>query len=231
MKPWLVESWCTPPKDDANYVAAMEDILWLLHQPRDPARPLLCIDEVPIQFHGEVAPELPARRGSPAKRDYEYVRNGSGSVFMVFAPLEGKRMTYVAPGATRTGTDYAELLRIVAEQWMPGVASFTVIQDNLSTHTKGSLYRAFPAPDALSLARKFDFHFTPKHASWLNPAESEISVLVRQCLSRRVPDELALRAEVKAWEARRNEIAAKANWQFTNDDARIKLASLYPQFD
>lgn len=231
MKPWLVESWCTPPKDDANYVAAMEDILWLLHQPRDPTRPLICIDEVPIQLHGEVAAALPPRPGSPGKEDYEYVRNGSGSVFMVFAPLEGRRMTYVAPGATRTGRDYAGLLRIIAQEWMPEAGGFTVIQDNLSTHSVGSLYRTFPAPEALALSRRFELHQTPKHASWLNPAESEISVLVRQCLSRRIPDETTLRRETAAWEARRNEVAATATWQFTVDDARIKLASLYPQFE
>ena len=227
-----MQSWCTPARDGPSHVAAMEDILWLLHQPRDPARPLICIDGAPIQFHGEVSPALPARRGTPARQDYGYVRNGPGSVFMVSAPLEGRRMTCVAPGATRTGGDYAQLMRIVAQEWMPGVERFTVIRDNLSTHSRGSLYGAFPAAEAQALALRFDLHFTPEHASWLNPAESEISVLVRQCpLAPDQPTGMPCAVRVKAWEDRRNEAAVKAVWQFTTDDARIKLASLYPKFE
>lgn len=209
----------------------MEDVLELYQSARDPSRPLVCVDELPVQFFGEVAAALAPRPGSPGKQDYEYVRNGSGSVFMAFAPLEGKRLTYVAPGATRTGADYARFLGMVSDQWLPDACGITLVQDNLSTHSKGSLYGAFPAPEARRLARRFDFHYTPTHASWLNIAESEISVFVRQCLSRRIPDEATLRSEAKAWERSRNATATKARWQFTNENARIKLASLYPQFD
>jgi len=208
----------------------MEDILDLYHQPRDPARPLVCVDELPVQFFGEVADRLPARPGTPAKEDYEYVRNGSGSLFLAFAPLEGKRLTYVSPGATRTSKDYAEFMRMVSG-WFPGADRITVVQDNLSTHSKGAFYTAFPAPEARELARRFEFHFTPTHASWLNVAESEISVLARQCLARRIPDEETLRRETKAWERERNRTASEAKWQFTTADARIKLNSLYPQFE
>ena len=209
----------------------MEDILELYQSGRDPLHPLVCVDELPVQFFGEVAPALAPRPGSPAKQDYEYIRNGSGSVFMAFAPLEGKRLVYVAPGATRTGADDAQFMRMVADGWMPGARGITIVQDNLSTHSKGSLYGAFPAHEARRLARHFDFHFTPKHASWPNVAESEISVFVRQCISRRIPDEATLRHEADAWAKSRNATANKARWQFTTSDARIKLASLYPQFD
>ncbi len=209
----------------------MEDILELYQSARDPLRPLVCVDELPVQFFGEVAPALGPLPGSPAKQDYEYIRNGSGSVFMAFAPLEGKRLVYVAPGATRTGADYAQFLRMIADEWMPNAQEVTLVQDNLSTHSKGSLYGTFPAPEARRLARHFDFHFTPTHASWLNVAESEISVFVRQCISRRIPNEATLRHEADAWAKARNATATKAKWQFTTSDARIKLASLYPQFD
>lgn len=212
-------------------MAAMEDVLDLYHQPRDPARPLVCVDELPVQFFGEVAAPLPARPGSPAKEDYEYVRNGSGSLFVAFAPLEGERLTYVSPGATRTSRDYAQFMRAVSGEWFPRAERITVVQDNLGSHSKGAFYAAFPAPEARALARRFEFHFTPTHASWLNVAESEISVLARQCLARRIPDEQTLRSEAKAWERRRNRAAAKAKWQFTTADARIKLERLYPQFD
>ena len=208
----------------------MEDVLELYQSARDPSHPLVCLDELPVQFFGEVAAPLPPRPGSVAKQDYEYIRNGSGSVFMAFAPLEGKRLLYVAPGATRTGTDYARFLRMISEHWTDA-HRITLVQDNLNTHNKGSLYATFPAAEARKLARHFDFHFTPKHASWLNVAESEISIFARQCLNRRLRDEKTLRHEAKAWEHARNATATKARWQFTTADARIKLKSLYPQFD
>ena len=208
-----MESWCTPRKSCPNYVAAMEDVLELYQGARDPSRPLVCVDELPVQFFGEVAAALPPRSGSPAKQDYEYIRNGSGSVFMAFAPLEGKRLIYVAPGATRTGPDYAHFLRMISDEWLPDAREITIVQDNLSSHSKGSLYRAFPAPEARRLARHFDFHFTPKHASWLNVAEIELSALCGQCLNRRIPEIHTMREQVRAWESDRNNRGAPINWQ------------------
>jgi hypothetical protein len=208
----------------------MEDVLDLYHRPRDRARPLVCLDELPVQFHGEVAAPLPVRSGDTAKEDYEYIRNGSGSAFLALSPLEGERLTYVSPEATRTAVDYAEFLRMISEEWFPEADRIVLVQDNLNTHTPASLYKAFPPEEARRLARRFEVHYTPKHGSWLNVAESEISVLSRQCLSRRIPDKDTLRAEVAAWEKRRNESAKETNWQFTSEDARIKLKKLYPSF-
>ena len=143
----------------------MEDVLEYYQSARDPSRPRVCVDELPVQFFGEVAPALAPRPGSPAKQDDRYIRNGSGSVFMAFAPLEGKRLLYIAPGATRSGADYAQLLRLIADEWMPDARGSTLVQDKLITHSKGSSYGTFPAPEARRLARHFDFHFTPTHAS------------------------------------------------------------------
>jgi len=187
------------------------------------------MDEVCVQFLAHLDEPLPTLPGSVAKEDYEYIRNGSGSVFLAIAPHEGIRFTYVSEGATRTACDYAEFLRQISEAF-PEAEEIVLVQDNLNTHSPSSLYKAFPPDLARALAIRIDSHFTPPHGSWLNVAEAEISVLSRQCLARRISGEHELRDEVKAWTDRRNQSANKTNWQFTTDDARIKLKSLYPSF-
>ena len=209
----------------------MEDVLDVYHTPRDPQLPLVCLDEVCKQLLGEKQAPLPPRPGIPGREDYEYVRDGVASIFMVYAPLEGIRHTHVGPDGRRTARDYAECLRLIAEEWFPDAARIVLVLDNLNTHKMGSLYERFPAPQAKALADRFEVHYTPKHGSWLNMAECEISVLARQCLRRRIPDLDSLRAETSAWAKRRNAAGAKMSWQFDSAAARIKLQSLYPSIE
>jgi hypothetical protein len=190
----------------------MEDVLEVYHRPFDPKRPLVCLDEASKQLVGEVAQPIPAAPGQPARFDYEYVRNGTANLFMTSEPLLGWRAVQVTE--RRTAKDYAEVLLLV--------------QDNLNTHTLASLYEAFPPEQARKLAERFEVHYTPKHGSWLNVAEIELSVLARQCLDRRIDSAEKLKREVAAWEGERNERAVEVRWRFTTADARIKLHRLYP---
>lgn len=216
-----------PPKANAAFVAAMEDVLDLYTRPHDPERPLVCLDETSKQLTVETRTPIPARPGREARFDYEYERNGVASLFMLFAPLEGWR--HVAVRDRRTAIDYAHVLRDLADTHFPKAKKIVLVQDNLNTHRHASLYEAFPPSEAKRIADRFEWHYTPKHGSWLNIAECELSVLARQCLDRRIPDQANLQTEVAAWTQKRNNKKARTNWQFATDDARTKLLHLYPQ--
>jgi len=216
-----------PPKANAAFVAAMEDVLDVYTRPQDPKRPLVCLDETSKQLTKETRTPIPARPGQSARSDYEYERNGVASLFMLFAPLVGWR--HVAVRDRRTAIDYAHVLRDLADVYFPDAEKITLVQDNLNTHKPASLYEAFPPTEARRIAERFEWHYTPKHGSWLNIAECELSVLSRQCLDRRIPDKASLETEVYAWTTTRNGEKAKVKWHFTTEDARTKLAQLYPQ--
>ena len=215
-----------PPKGSAAFVAAMEDVLAVYTRPHDPARPLVCLDETSKQLVGETRPAVPMAPGWPLRHDYEYRRNGTANLFMAFAPLEGRR--HVKVTARRTAIDYAHMLRDLSDVHFAGAEKIVLVQDNLNTHAPASLYEAFPPGDARRLVERFEWHYTPKHGSWLNMAEAELAVLASQCLDRRIPDPKALEREVSAWQTTRNSHKAKADWRFTTDKARIKLKTLYP---
>jgi uncharacterized small protein (DUF1192 family) len=204
----------------------MEDVLDVYHRPRDPECPVVCLDETSKQLVAETRVPMPAKPGRPARHDYEYERNGTANLFMLFAPLEGWRHVEVTD--RHTAMDYAYLLKEVSDKWFPNAPRIALVQDNLNTHKPASLYEAFPAEEARRLVERFEWHYTPKHGSWLNMAEIELSVLSTQCLDRRIPDKAMLTEEVAAWEAERNNKHPKADWQFTTADARVKLKRLYP---
>ena len=215
-----------PPKANAAFVAAMEDVLAVYTRPHDPARPLVCLDETSKQLVGETRPAVPMAPGRPARHDYEYRRNGTANLFMAFAPLEGRR--HVKVTAQRTAIDYAHMLKDLSDVHFADAEKIVLVQDNLNTHVPASLYQAFPPDDARRLVERFEWHYTPKHGSWLNMAEAELAVLAGQCLNRRIPNPKALDREVSAWQTTRNNQNAKADWHFTTDKARIKLKTLYP---
>jgi hypothetical protein len=216
------------PQASAAFVATMEDVLEVYQRPHDPQRPVVCLDETSKQMIKETRAPMPATPGRKARHDYGYERNGVANLFMMFAPLEGWRHIDVTD--RHAAVDYAHVLRDLSDKHFPNAAKIVLVQDNLSTHTPASLYAAFPATEARRLVERFEWHYTPKHGSWLDMAESELAVLATQCLDRRIPDKTTLIQEVAAWQDNRNERHVKANWQFTTNDARIKLKSLYPQF-
>ncbi len=201
-------------------------MLDVYHRPYDPKRPQVCLDEASKQLVGEVTQPIPAGPGQPERFDYEYVRNGTANLFMLSEPLAGWR--HVAVTERRTAKDYAEVLRWLAEDVHPEAEVIVLVQDNLNTHTPAALYEAFPPEQARRLAARFEVHYTPKHGSWLNVAEIELSVLARQCLDRRISSAEELRREVAAWEAARDARAAEVRWRFTTAEARVKLHRLYP---
>ena len=215
-----------PADANAAFVAAMEDILEVYQRPYDRQRPLVCLDESSKQLIAETRVPIAAKPGQPGRHDYEYRRNGTANLFMMFAPLEGWRHVKVTD--RHTAVDYAQVLKELSDTHFPGSAKIVLVQDNLNTHKPASLYEAFPPAEARRLVERFEWHYTPKHGSWLDMAESELSVLSSQCLDRRIPDQRVLKDEVAAWEAERNRKHAKANWQFTTADARVKLKRLYP---
>jgi hypothetical protein len=204
----------------------MEDVLDVYTRPHDPARPLVCLDETSKQLVAETRAPEPMQPGRPARHDYEYKRNGTANLFMLFAPLEGWR--HVEVTERRTAIDYAKILRDLSDIHFPQAEKIVLVQDNLTTHAPSSLYEAFKPAEARRIIERFEWHYTPKHGSWLNLAESELAVLGRQCLARRIPDAATLASEVAAWRAARNTHNAKASWHFTSADARVKLKSLYP---
>jgi DDE superfamily endonuclease len=204
----------------------MEDVIEVYHRPHDPRHPVVCADEAGKQLIGEVRPPLPVRVGRSAKEDSEYVRHGTANLFLAFEPLAGRRVVEVT--ARRTATDFARFVKRLLDEVYPAAARVVLVTDNLNTHCTGSLYEAFTPAEARRLAERIEWHYTPKHGSWLNMAEIELSVLARQCLDRRVPDTETLTREVAAWERRRNAAAVKADWQFTTAEARVKLKKLYP---
>jgi len=207
----------------------MEDVLAVYVRPPDPARPLVGRDEVSKQLVKETRPGQPAQPGQPARYDAEYERAGVRNRFLAVAPLEGWRT--VAVTERRTRTDGAAFMRALADTRYPTAERIVVLQDNLNTHGPASFDEAYPPAEARRLTERFEFHYTPKHGSWLHMAEIELSVLARQCLDRRIPDAPTLEAEVAAWVHRRNEAGATIDWQFTTADARIKLKHLYPSVD
>ena len=187
-----------PPDASAAFVASMEDVLEVYQRPHDPQRPLVCLDETSKQLIVETRPPIPAKPGRKARHDYEYERNGVANLFMVFAPLEGWRHVKVTD--RHTAIDYAHTLRDLSDVHFPDAVKIMLVQDNLNTHIKASLYEAFPAAEARRLAERVEWHYTPKHGSWLDMAESELGVLSSQCLDRRIPDKQTLIDEIAAWE-------------------------------
>jgi hypothetical protein len=204
----------------------MEDVLEVYHRPFDERRPLVCVDEVPVQLVGETRVPVPPRPGRPERYDYEYVRNGTANLFMTFEPLVGWR--HVAVTARRTAKDFAEVLRWLVEDLHPEARKVVLVTDNLNTHTPGCLYAAFDPARARGIAERLEWHYTPKHGSWLNMAEIELAALTKQCLDRRLASAADLEREGGAWEEERNERMVEARWQFTTAKARIKLHRLYP---
>jgi hypothetical protein len=207
-------------------VAAMEDILEVYQRPRDPEFPMVCVDETSKQLIAETRVPIPAKPGRVVRYDYEYRRNGTANLFMMFAPLEGWRHVKVTD--RHTALDYAQVLKELSDTHFPNAKKIVLVQDNLNTHKPASLYEAFPPAEARRLVERFEWHYTPKHGSWLDLAESELGILSVQCLDRRIPDQTLLKKEVEAWETGRNKKHAKADWQFTTEDARVKLKRLYP---
>lgn len=207
----------------------MEDVLEVYHRPYDDKRPLVCLDEASRQLIGEVVLPLPAGPGQPERFDYEYVRNGTANLFMVAEPLLGWR--HVAVTQRRTAKDFAAVLRWLVEEVHPDAAKVVLVCDNLNTHKPASLYEAFPPEQARRIAERIEWHYTPKHGSWLNMAEIELSVLQRQALGGRVESREQLAEVTGAWEEGRNERAVGVKWRFTTADARIKLHRLYPSLE
>lgn len=204
----------------------MEDVLDVYARPRNPKRPLVCFDESNKEQHREVIEQLPVAPGQPARQESSYERNGVSNLFMFFAPLENWRHVKITD--RRTAQDWAECMRDLVDVHFADAEAVVVIQDNLNTHTPAALYQAFEPNEAKRIWDRLEFHYTPKHGSWLNMAEIELSVLARQCLDRRIPDQEALRSETTAWEQRRNRAKETIDWQFRTDDARVKLKKLYP---
>lgn len=215
-----------PPKENAEFVAAMEDVLEVYQRPLDPLRPQVCLDETSKQLTKELSPPLACAPGQPARSDYEYERNGTANLFMMFEPLRGWR--HVEVTGRRTKIDFAHVIRDLVDVHYPQAEMIVLVMDNLNTHKVASLYEAFPPAEARRLIEKLEIHYTPKHGSWLNMAETELGVLSRQCLNRRIPEHETLTREVAAWEASRNNAQSKLNWRFTTEDARVKLKTLYP---
>jgi hypothetical protein len=223
----LKEYFVIPPEQNAEFVAQMEDILDLYQRQDDPRSPIICMDEQPVQLIQEIRRPLPAESGKAERVDYEYERNGTAALFMFTAPLAGWRRVSVREH--RTATDWAEGIRTLLEEDFPNAEKVILVCDNLNTHTIASLYKAFPPARARALAKRLEIHYTPKHGSWLNVAEIELSVLTRQCLDRRIPDIESLRQETQAWYQQRNKVQKGVDWRFTTADARIRLKRLYPQ--
>jgi hypothetical protein len=207
----------------------MEDVLDLYMAPADPAYPLVCFDETSKQLIGDSRSPLPAGPGQPERFDYEYVRHGVQNLFMFFAPLHNWR--HVKVTERRTKEDWAACMRDLVDIHFPAAKRIRVVEDNLNTHTPAALYEALPPAEAKRILDRLEFHYTPKHGSWLNMAEIELSVLNGQCLDRRIADKATLEQEVAAWEKTRNQRRATVNWRFTSADARIKLKRLYPSLE
>ena len=227
LKPHLRRCWCIPPDADAEFVARMEDVLDVYCRPYDPRWPQVCLDEQPVQLVGETRVPLPPAPGRPECYDYEYERHGTANIFLWVEPLAGRR--HVPVTERRTAVDWAHLFQKLVDVQYPEAEGIRLVLDNLNTHRIASLYAAFPPEEARRLARKLELHYTPKHGSWLNIAEIELSALTRQRLGRRFGDFAALAAAVAAWEQERNQRQKGVDWRFATADARIKLKRLYPQ--
>lgn len=225
LKPWRKDMWCIP-KVDGEYVARMEDVLDLYTQAPDPKRPVVCFDESPVQLIGEARQPIPVRPGQIERYDYEYRRNGTVNLFVlldVHRPWRNVKVT-----ERRAAKDYAQCMRDLVDIHYPDAELIRIVQDNLSTHSAGALYQTFPPAEARRILRRLEFHYTPKHASWLNMVEIEIGVLRGQCLDRRIDDPKRLRREIAVWERKRNAARCRIKWMFTTDKARTKMGRAYP---
>ena len=218
--------WCIPPKQSAEFVYHMEDVLEVYRRPYDPKRPVICIDETFKQLIGDTRTPLPPRPGMVERYDHEYVRNGVVSLFLACEPLAGWR--HIAVTEHRRRGDWASFIRSLLDGRYAPAERVVLVMDQLNTHALASLYEAFPPEEAKRLAERIELHHTPKHGSWLNMAEIELSVLGRQCLARRIAQQDTLRRKVEQWAGQRNATTAKVVWQFTTKQARIKLQALYP---
>jgi transposase len=225
LKPWRRDMWCIP-QVDGIYVARMEDVLDLYTEDADPKRPVVCFDESPTQLIGEVREPIPAEPGQPERYDCEYRRNGTANLFVFLDAHQPWR--HVKVTEQRTARDFAVCMRDLADIHYPNADLIRVVMDNLSTHNPGALYETFPAPEAHRILQRLEFHYTPKHASWLNMVEIEIGVLRGQCLNRRIGERETLIAEVEAWQRQRNASGDRIKWKFTTQKARDKLARAYP---
>jgi transposase len=225
LKPWRKDMWCIP-KVDAEYVARMEDVLDLYGETPNPDHPVVCFDESPTQLIGEVRQPIPAQPGQLERYDCEYKRNGTTNLFVFLDAHRSWRAVKVTD--RRAAADFANCMRDLVDLHYPQAERIRVVMDNLSTHSAAALYQSLPAAEARRLLRRLEFHYTPKHASWLNMVEIEIGVLRGQCLDRRIDSQAKLIAEVAAWEQRRNASGARINWMFSTDQARSKLARAYP---
>jgi hypothetical protein len=223
----LKDYWCIPPKQNSAFVAAMEDVLAVYAHPYDPQNPVVCMDEKPYQLLDHARAPLPMQSGRTEKIDNEYIRNGTCSIFIFAEPLSGWR--YAEAFQHRTKKDWAQRIKWLLDEQYPDVDKVVLVMDNLNTHTLSSLYETYQPQEAFRLAQRLEIHYTPKHGSWLNIAEIELSALTSQCLGkRRIPDLESLNIELSAWHSERNASQKGVDWQFTADAARDKLKSLYP---
>src|SRR6202167_5983653 len=225
IKPWRKDMWCIP-QVNGEYVARMEDVLDLYTEAPDPKRPVVCFDESPVQLIGEVRQPISARPGQLERYDYEYRRNGTVNLFVLLDVHRPWRKVKVTE--RRAGEEYAQCMRELTDVHYPDAEYIRVVQDNLSTHSAGALYQTFPPAEARRLLRRLEFHYVPKHASWLNMVEIEIGVLRSQCLDRRIESHQRLVSEVAAWERQRNAAGARVKWMFTTEKARAKMGRAYP---
>jgi len=218
--------WCIPPKANSSFVCAMEDVLTVYKREYNPDMPVVCMDETSKQLIKETRLAISAKPGKLARYDYEYERNGTCSLFMFYDPFGGKR--FVSVTDRRTKIDWATQIKDLLDIRYPDTKKVILVMDNLNTHTGASLYEAFEPQEARRLLDRLEIHYTPKHGSWLNIAEIELRILNGQCLKRRIPDKGTLSSEVAAWQEKRNSDQAKVDWQFTTEDARVKLKRFYP---
>lgn len=225
LKPWRVTSWCIG-QPSAKYVAKMEDVLDVYQRPYDAKRPVVCLDEISKELRDTPRGSIAIAPGRPEREDYEYARHGACNLFIAVEPLAGRRRVRVTE--RRTAQDFAEQLRVTVEETYADADVIVLVTDNLNTHTPACLYERFEPAQARRIAARLEWHYTPEHGSWLNIAECELSVLFRQCLDQRIPDQATLEREAATWEAQRNAARVTIDWQFTTADARIKLKRLYP---
>lgn len=226
LKPWLNKEWCIPPERNAEFVCQMEEVLDVYKRPYNSKYPQVCMDESSKQLIDEIREPIAVEYGKPAKYDTEYIRNGTTNIFIAYEPLAGKRVTKVT--YRRTKVDWAKFIKELVDTHYPNAEKIILVMDNLNTHNKSSLYQAFLPAEAKRIADRLEIHYTPKHGSWLNMAEIELSHLSRQCLNRRIADKNTVSSEIKAWNVDRNNLKHAAKWRFTTENSRIKLAKLYP---
>lgn len=228
LKPWQKKAWVIPPKANAEFVYHMEDILDLYTQPYDPKRPVICMDETNRQLTSEVKVPIKVKPGHPAKYDTHYKREGVCNLFLFVEPLRGWRQVLVREH--RTKKDWVHCLTTILEQYWDKIEMMRVVSDNLNIHNPAAFYEVYKPAKAKRLLSRLEFHNTPKHASWLNIAEIELSVLVRQCLKQRISSQECMKKEVTSWSTARNQACRTVDWQFTTEDARVKLKRLYPSY-